>query len=72
MKKNLKKVSKKINKNKTTESFKIDMITRTIIPALNWKGAQMVFPYYWNGLLKYAVVSFPKIKFDVKNINAPR
>ena len=57
---------KKINKNKTTESFKIEMIKRTIIPALNWKGSYMRFPYRWNGELRFAEVSFPTIKWDVK------
>ena len=57
---------KKINKNKTTDSFKILMIGKTIIPALNWKGARMVFPYKWNGNTRYAIVNFPKIKWDKK------
>lgn len=65
----MKKKNKKIyNKNKTSELFKQEMIFRTISPALNWKGASMVFPYIWNGEQRYAVVSFPKIKFDVKKL----
>lgn len=61
-------MKKKIKKNKTTKSFKLIHIQKIIMPALNWKGARMVFPYSWNGEIVYAVVSFPKIKWDVKRL----
>lgn len=59
-------MKKKINKNKTTDLFKQELILRNIIPALNWKGARMVFPYRWNGETRYAIVEFPKIKWKNK------
>ena len=65
----MKKNSKKNYKlNKTTESFKVLYLGKVIIPALHWKGARMIFPYTWNGHRRHAVVSFPKIKWDVKKI----
>lgn len=44
----MRKKLKKVNKNKIPELFKQEMIIRTIIPALNWKGAFMLFCCIWN------------------------
>ncbi len=63
----MKKNSKKDCKNKTTDLFKYEMLSRTILPSLNWKGASMVYPYKWNGIVKYAIVEL-KVKWDKKKL----
>lgn len=59
--------------NKTTDLFKEEIIIRTILPSLNWKGVKMVYNYTWNGEQRYAVIPLMKlidiIKFDVKKLD---
>lgn len=63
---------KKPKKSKTTEAFKEQMLHLTIIPALNFKGMRMLFPYRWNGEEKMAQIDLSSviksIKWDIKRI----
>ena len=57
---------------KTTQTFKDLYFLRVILPAFKWKGNKMVFPYYWCGEKRYAVIEagrfFRSIKWDVKKL----
>jgi len=61
---------KKINKRKTTDTFKEQYLARTIIPTLHFMGTRMYFPYLWNGETKYAMIRLESIikatKWDIK------
>lgn len=62
----------KFKKTKTTEAFKEQMIHLTIIPALNFRGNRMLFPYRWSGEEKMAQIDLSSvikiIKWDVKRL----
>ena len=65
-------MKKKPNKDKTTEAFKEQMLNLTIIPALNFRGTKMLFPYRWNGYEKMATIELSaiikNIKWDIERI----
>ena len=56
--------------NKTTKSYKIIALEKTILPSLNWRGVKMIYPYTWNGYRRYARVTAEKllkaIEWDLK------
>ena len=58
--------------NKTTKSFKVIIVEKTILSALNWKGSALILPYWWNGRRVYARIKLSKlykiIEWDIKKL----
>lgn len=52
---------KKHKKLKSTQAFRADMIIRTILKTLNWRGSHMLWPYTWNGHRLFARIKAEKI-----------